>query len=134
LNMGFRDDIDTILNETTSREQTWLFSATMNNDVRRIAKRYMKKPEEIAVAKENVGNENISHQYFVTQAHQRYEVLRRLLDFAPDIYGIIFTRTKQDAQDVSEKLMREGYEVSPLHGDMDQKMRTKVMDRFKKRQ
>ncbi len=93
----------------------------------------MKNPEEIAVAKENIGNENITHQYFVTQAHQRYEVLRRLLDFAPDIYGIIFTRTKQDAQDVSEKLMREGYDVSPLHGDMDQKMRTKVMDRFKKR-
>lgn len=133
LNMGFRDDINTILKETVSREQTWLFSATMNNDVRRIAKKYMTKPIEVAVARENIGNENIENQYYVTNAHQRYDVLKRLLDFAPDIYGIIFTRTKQDAHDISEKLMREGYDVSPLHGDMDQKMRTKVMNRFKKK-
>lgn len=133
LNMGFRDDIDFILKNSPVREFTWLFSATMNNDVRRIAKRYMQSPKEVAVARENAGNENIDHQYFVTHAHQRFDALRRLLDFAPDIYGIIFTRTKQDAQDVSEKLMREGYQVSPLHGDMDQKMRTKVMDRFKRK-
>lgn len=134
LNMGFRDDIDFILKNTPVRESTWLFSATMNNDVRRISKRYMKDPKEVAVAKENVGNENIDHQYFVTNAHQRFDALRRILDFAPDVYGIIFTRTKQDCQDISEKLMREGYHVSPLHGDMDQKMRTKVMDRFKRKQ
>lgn len=134
LNMGFRDDIDFILKNTPVRESTWLFSATMNNDVRRISKRYMKDPKEVAVAKENVGNENIDHQYFVTNAHQRFDALRRILDFVPDIYGIIFTRTKQDAQDICEKLMREGYHVSPLHGDMDQKMRTKVMDRFKRKQ
>jgi len=134
LNMGFRDDIDLILKKTEAKKQTWLFSATMNNDVRRIAKRYMKDPVEVAVAKENIGNANIEHQYYVTNAPNRYEVLRRLLDYAPDIYGIIFTRTRQDCQDISEKLMREGYDVSPLHGDMDQKMRTKVMDRFKKRQ
>ena len=133
LNMGFRDDIEHILGHSPSREASWLFSATMNNDVRRIAKRFMNDPKEVAVAKENVGNENIEHQYFVTAHANRYETLKRLLDFAPDIYGIIFTRTKQDAQDVSEKLMREGYHVSPLHGDMDQKMRTKVMDRFKRK-
>jgi ATP-dependent RNA helicase DeaD len=134
LNMGFRDDIDFILKNTPVRECTWLFSATMNNDVRRISKRFMKDPKEVAVARENVGNENIDHQYFVTNAHQRFDALRRILDFVPDIYGIIFTRTKQDAQDICEKLMREGYHVSPLHGDMDQKMRTKVMERFKRRQ
>ncbi len=133
LNMGFRDDIGFILKNTPERNATWLFSATMNNDVRRIARRFMKDIVEVAVAKENITNENIDHQYFVTNAHQRYDALKRLLDMSPDIYGIIFTRTKQDAQDVSEKLMREGYHVSPLHGDMDQKMRTKVMDRFKKR-
>jgi len=133
LNMGFRDDIDFILKNSPARQATWLFSATMNADVRRISKRYMQQPKEIAVARENIGNENIDHQYFVTHAHQKFEALRRLLDFTPDIYGIIFTRTKQDAQDISEKLMREGYQVSPLHGDMDQKMRTKVMDRFKRR-
>ncbi|MNU14492.1 DEAD-box ATP-dependent RNA helicase CshA [compost metagenome] len=133
LNMGFRDDIDFILKNAEKKEASWLFSATMNNDVRRIAKRFMNNPKEIAVARENVTNENIDHQYFVTSAHHRYDTLKRLLDFAPDIYGIIFTRTKQDAQDISEKLMREGYHVSPLHGDMDQKMRTKVMDRFKRK-
>jgi len=134
LNMGFRDDIDFILKNSPVRDSTWLFSATMNNDVRRISKRYMNNPIEVSVAKENVGNENIEHQYYVTSAHLRYEALKRLIDFAPDIYGIIFTRTKQDAQDISEKLMREGYQVSPIHGDMDQKMRTKVMDRFKRKQ
>ena len=133
LNMGFRDDIEFILSNAEQKEASWLFSATMNNDVRRIAKRFMNNPKEVAVARENVTNENIDHQYFVTSAHHRYDTLKRLLDFAPDIYGIIFTRTKQDAQDVSERLMREGYHVSPLHGDMDQKMRTKVMDRFKRR-
>lgn len=133
LNMGFRDDIDTILSNSPERN-TWLFSATMNKDVRRIAKRFMKTPKEIAVSRENAGNEQIDHQYYVINAHQRFEALCRLLDFNPDIYGIIFTRTKQDAQDVSEKLIRRGYRVSALHGDMDQKARTRVMDKFKHRQ
>lgn len=131
LNMGFRDDIDFILKNTPAREHTWLFSATMSNDVRNIAKRFMKKWEEFAVANANVTNENIDHQYFVTNHHNRFETLQRLLDFAPGIYGIIFTRTKQDCQDIAEKLMKQGYHVSPLHGDMDQKMRSKVMERFK---
>jgi ATP-dependent RNA helicase DeaD len=131
LNMGFREDIDLILKNTPSREHTWLFSATMSNEVRGIAKRFMKDWKEYSVAAANTTNENIDHQYFVTNHHNRFETLRRLLDFAPGIYGIIFTRTKQDAQEVSEKLMKMGYHVSPLHGDMDQKMRTKVMERFK---
>jgi ATP-dependent RNA helicase DeaD len=103
----------------------------MNNDVRNIAKRFMTKWQEFSVAAANVGNENIDHQYYVTNHHNRFETLRRLLDFTPGIYGIIFTRTRQDCQDISEKLMRMGYEASPLHGDMDQKMRSKVMERFK---
>jgi len=131
LNMGFREDIEFILKNTPAREFTWLFSATMNNDVRNIAKRFMSKWQEFAVAKENVTNENIDHQSYVTNHHNRFETLRRLLDFAPGIYGIIFTRTKQDCQDIAEKLMKMGYHVSPLHGDMDQKMRSKVMERFK---
>lgn len=131
LNMGFREDIEFILKNTPARQYTWLFSATMNNDVRNIAKRFMSKWQEFAVAKENVTNENIDHQYYVTSHHNRFETLRRLLDFTPGIYGIIFTRTKQDCQDISEKLMKMGYHVSPLHGDMDQKMRSKVMERFK---
>jgi len=131
LNMGFREDIDLILKNTPAREHTWLFSATMSNEVRGIAKRFMKDWKEYSVAAANTTNENIDHQYFVTQHHKRFETLRRLLDFTPGIYGIIFTRTKQDAQEVSEKLMKMGYPTSPLHGDMDQKMRSKVMERFK---
>lgn len=133
LNMGFRDDIEAILQEMPEERQVWLFSATMNNDVRRIAKRFMHQPKEVAVARENVGNENIQHQYFVINHHQRFEALKRLLDLVPEIYGIIFTRTKQDAHVVAENLMKEGYHVSPLHGDMDQQMRSKVMERFKNR-
>jgi len=131
LNMGFREDIDLILKNTPEREHTWLFSATMSNEVRGIAKRFMKDWKEFSVSAANTTNENIDHQYFVTNHHNRFETLRRLLDFTPGIYGIIFTRTKQDAQEVSEKLMKMGYHVSPLHGDMDQKMRSKVMERFK---
>lgn len=132
LNMGFRDDIDFILGNSVNRTGTWLFSATMNADVRRISKRYMKVPKEIAVARENAGNEHIDHQYYVINAHQRYDALCRLIDFTPDIYGIIFTRTKLDAQDISEKLARRGINIGALHGDMDQKARTRVMDKFKK--
>ena len=131
LNMGFREDIDLILKNTPARNHTWLFSATMSNEVRGIAKRFMKDWKEFSVAAANTTNENIDHQYYVTNHHNRFETLRRLLDFTPGIYGIIFTRTKQDAQEVSEKLMKMGYPTSPLHGDMDQKMRTKVMERFK---
>lgn len=132
LNMGFREDIESILEEVPEQRNVWLFSATMNKDVRRIAKRFMNNPKEIAVARENIGNENIHHQFYLVNHHQRYDALKRLLDTVPDIYGIIFTRTKQDAQEVAEKLSREGYQASPLHGDMDQTMRTKVMERFKK--
>ena len=131
LNMGFREDIDLILKNTPGREHTWLFSATMSNEVRGIAKRFMKDWKEFSVAAANSTNENIDHQYYVAQHHNRFETLRRLLDFTPGIYGIIITRTRQDAQDVSEKLMKMGYHVSALHGDMDQKMRSKVMERFK---
>lgn len=133
LNMGFREDIELILQSATKRERTWLFSATMSNDVRKIAKRFMSDYEEFAVAAANATNANIDHQYYVTNHHNRFETLRRLLDFTPGIYGVIFTRTKNDAQEVSEKLMKMGYHVSPLHGDMDQSMRSKVMDRFKSR-
>src|SRR5690554_981493 len=133
LNMGFREDIESILSTVPVNRKVWLFSATMNRDVRRIASQFMNKPQEISVAAENVGNENINHQYFVVNHHNRFDALKRLLDLVPDIYGIIFTRTKRDAQEVSEKLTREGYLVSPLHGDMDQNMRSKVMERFKNR-
>src|SRR6476620_2833099 len=98
LNMGFQDDIEFILQNTPKRESTWLFSATMPPEIRRVSKRYMKDPVEVTVGQANTANKNIDHQYYVTPAHQRYQALKRLIDFNPGIYGIIFTRTKIDAQ------------------------------------
>lgn len=131
LNMGFRDDIDFVLKNTINRESIWLFSATMPPEVRAIAKNFMTDPKEITVGKKNSGNVNIDHQFFIVAAHQRYETLKRYIDFNPGMYGIIFTRTKLDAQDIAEKLVREGYEIEALHGDLTQQQRDKVMGRFR---
>ena len=131
LNMGFRDDIDFVLKNTINRESIWLFSATMPPEVRAIAKNFMTSPKEITVGKKNSGNVNIDHQYFVSPAHSRYETLKRLIDFNPGMYGIIFTRTKADAQDISERLSKAGYEIEALHGDLTQQQRDRVMGRFR---
>ncbi len=133
LNMGFRDDIDFVLKNTVNRESIWLFSATMPPEVRAIAKNFMKAPKEITIGKKNSGNVNIDHQYFIASAHHRYETLKRLIDFNPGMYGIIFTRTKADAQEIAEKLVREGYEIEALHGDLTQQQRDKVMGRFRQK-
>lgn len=133
LNMGFQDDIEFILQNTPRREATWLFSATMPPEIRRVSKKYMQQPHEIAVGKVNTANKNIDHQYYVTSAHHRYEALKRLIDFHPGIYGIIFTRTKVDAQNIAEKLTREGYDIDALHGDLTQSQRDKVMGEFRER-
>jgi ATP-dependent RNA helicase DeaD len=131
LNMGFKEDIEFILQNTPKRESTWLFSATMPPEIKKVSKRYMKDPFEITVGKVNTGNKNIDHQYYVTQAQHRYETLKRLIDFNPGMYGIIFTRTKLDAQDIAEKLTREGYDIDALHGDLTQQQRDKVMNAFR---
>ena len=131
LNMGFQDDIEFILQNTPKRESTWLFSATMPPEIRNVSKRYMKEPVEITVGKKNTANKNVDHQFVVTAAHHRYEVLKRLIDFNPGMYGIIFTRTKADAQGIAEKLTREGYDIDALHGDLTQQQRNKVMDEFR---
>src|SRR6516164_8434355 len=133
LNMGFQDDIEFILQNTPKREATWLFSATMPPEIRRVSKKYMQQPHEISVGKVNTANKNIDHQYYVTSAHHRYEALKRLIDFNPGIYGIIFTRTKMDAQGIAEKLTREGYDIDALHGDLTQVQRDKVMGEFRER-
>jgi ATP-dependent RNA helicase DeaD len=133
LNMGFRDDIDFVLKNTINRESIWLFSATMPPEVRAIAKNFMTSPKEITVGKKNSGNVNIDHQFFTVAAHHRYETLKRYIDFNPGMYGIIFTRTKLDAQDIAEKLVREGYEIEALHGDLTQQQRDKVMGRFRQK-
>ncbi|MBS1601957.1 MAG: DEAD/DEAH box helicase [Bacteroidetes bacterium] len=131
LNMGFQDDIEFILQNTPKRDATWLFSATMPPEIRRVSKKYMQSPMEITVGKVNTANKNIDHQYYVTSAHQRYETLKRIIDFNPGIYGIIFTRTKVDAQNIAEKLTREGYDIDALHGDLTQQQRDKVMGEFR---
>ena len=131
LNMGFRDDIDFVLKNTINRESIWLFSATMPPEVRAISKNFMTNPKEITVGKKNSGNVNIDHQYFVAPANQRYETLRRLIDFNPGMYGIIFTRTKADAQEMCERLAKVGYDIEALHGDLTQQQRDKVMARFR---
>ncbi|MEX6686708.1 DEAD/DEAH box helicase [Danxiaibacter flavus] len=131
LNMGFKEDIEFILQNTPKRESTWLFSATMPPEIRKVSKRYMTDPIEVTVGKVNTANKNIDHQYYVTTAHQRYQSLKRLIDFNPGIYGIIFTRTKADAQEIAEKLTREGYDIDALHGDLTQQQRDKVMGQFR---
>lgn len=131
LNMGFRDDIDFVLKNTINRESTWLFSATMPPEVRAISRNYMENPKEVTVGKKNSGNVNIVHQFSVVPAQHRYESLKRLIDFNPDMYGIIFTRTKADAQEVSERLSKAGYDIEALHGDLTQQQRDKVMGRFR---
>jgi ATP-dependent RNA helicase DeaD len=131
LNMGFQDDIEFILKNTPQRNSTWLFSATMPPEIRKVSKRYMKDPKEVTVGKVNTANKSIDHQYYVTTAHHRFETLKRIIDFNPGIYGIIFTRTKIDAQEISERLTREGYDIDALHGDLTQGQRDKVMGQFR---
>lgn len=131
LNMGFKDDIEFVLKNTPNRQSTWLFSATMPPEIRQVSKRYMDKPFEITVGKVNSGNANIDHQYYATQHHNRYEVLKRIIDFNPGIYGIVFARTKMDTQDIAEKLTREGYDIDAIHGDLTQQQRDKVMGLFR---
>ncbi len=131
LNMGFQDDIEFILQNTPKKESTWLFSATMPPEIRKVSKKYMNQPAEVTVGQVNTANVNIDHQYFVVASHHRYEALKRLIDFNPGIYGIIFTRTKADAQDIAEKLTREGYDIDALHGDLSQQQRDTVMGQFR---
>ena len=133
LNMGFKDDIEFILKDTPNRQSTWLFSATMPVAIRQVSKRYMKQPFEITIGKMNAGAANIDHQYFVASQVNRYETLKRIIDFNPGLYGIIFTRTKADAQDITESLIREGYDIEALHGDLTQAQRDKVMARFREK-
>ena len=133
LNMGFQDDIEFILKNTPQRDSTWLFSATMPPEIRKVSKRYMKDPKEVTVGKVNMANKSIDHQYYLTTAQHRYETLKRIIDFNPGIYGIIFTRTKIDAQEISERLTREGYDIDALHGDLTQGQRDKVMGQFREK-
>lgn len=134
LDMGFKDGLDIILEETPKTRQTLLFSATISKSVHAIAQRYMNDAQEISMGEKNIGADKISHEYYVVQNRDRFEALKRILDYLPGVYGIIFCRTKQETQEIADKLKQAGYDTEALHGDITQTMRTKIMDRFKRRQ
>lgn len=133
LNMGFQEDIDNILSTTPDEKKTWLFSATMPAEVRRIAKKYMTDPFELTMGTKNTGNENIEHEYYVVRARDKYAAFKRIVDFNPDIFGIVFCRTKIETQDIAEALIKDGYNADSLHGDLSQQQRDKVMKRYRER-
>lgn len=134
LNMGFYEDITSILSDTPKDKNTWLFSATMPQEVARIAKEFMRNPQEITVGHKNSSSANISHEYYLVNARDRYEGLKRLADANPDIFSVIFCRTKRDTQAVAEKLIEDGYNAAALHGDLSQAQRDGVMKSFRGRQ
>lgn len=131
LNMGFKEDLDAILSKTHTSKQTLLYSATMPPDIRRIANDYMNEPYEISVGKKNHSTENVSHEYYVMNAKNRYAALKRIVDINPKIYGIVFCRTRSETKDVADKLMQEGYNADALHGDLSQAQRDFVMNKFR---
>jgi len=131
LNMGFKEDLDSILDQTPGNRQSLLFSATMRNEVASIASRYMKNPVEISVGKRNAGAENVRHEYYMVHSRDRYLALKRIVDINPSLYGIVFCRTRQETRDVANKLMHDGYNADALHGDLSQAQRDYVMDRFR---
>jgi ATP-dependent RNA helicase DeaD len=133
LNMGFKEDIDEILSSTPDTKITWLFSATMPKEVRAIAKNYMTDPDEITVGEKNMGNANIEHQYVVVQDRDKYNALKRILDNTPEIFGLIFCRTRIDTQRIAESLMKDGYNADALHGDLNQAQRDRVMMKFRQK-
>lgn len=131
LNMGFKDDIETILAETPAERQTLLFSATMPTFIANIASKYMRKPLEIKIGRTNQGADTVQHHYYVVRAQDRYLALKRIVDIIPDIYGIVFCRTRQETKDIADKLMSDGYNADALHGDLSQAQRDTVMQRFR---
>jgi len=133
LNMGFKEDIDEILSYTREDRSTWLFSATMPADIRRITKKYMTDPVEVAVNTESKTNTDITHQYIITRNDDKETALRRFLDIAPEMKGILFCRTKRETQEITDNLGQLGYEVEALHGDLSQAQRDAAMRRFKSR-
>lgn len=134
LNMGFYEDITEILSHSPKEKSTWLFSATMPKEVSSIAKKFMRTPVEITVGTKNTGTKNVSHEYYLVSARDRYQALRRLADANPDIFSVVFCRTKNETQKVAEHLIEDGYNAAALHGDLSQNQRDLVMKSFRNRQ
>ena len=131
LSMGFKDDLDFILERTRDDRQTMLFSATISKEVKSISKRYMSDSKEISVSKINSGAKNIEHHIYNVSSRNKYEALKRIADFNPNIYGIVFCRTKRHTKDIANKFMAEGYNADAIHGDLSQNQRDEVMQRFR---
>ncbi|HEA22463.1 MAG TPA: DEAD/DEAH box helicase [Pricia antarctica] len=134
LNMGFYEDIKDILSNTPKGKSTWLFSATMPKEVSKIAKKFMDNPVEITVGAKNAGTSTVDHEFYVVGGRDRYPALKRLADANPDIFSVVFCRTKRDTQRVAEKLIEDGYNAGALHGDLSQNQRDLVMNSFRKKQ
>ncbi|MBE6332707.1 MAG: DEAD/DEAH box helicase [Bacteroidales bacterium] len=133
LSMGFQDDIETILQKVPTEHRTMLFSATMPKQIAAIAKKYMTDPIEITIGNKNEGSANVSHVYYFVHAKDKYAALKRIVDYYPNIYGIIFCRTKAETQEIAKNLMDEGYNADALHGDLSQEQRDMVMHKFRTR-
>ena len=133
LNMGFKDELDKILAVTPEEKQTLLFSATFPREVESIARNYMHKPVEITSGEKNKGSDQVSHQYYVVSERNRYNAIKRIADVNPDIYSIIFCRTRRETQEVADKLIKDGYNADALHGDLSQAQRDSVMGKFRKK-
>ena len=133
LNMGFRDELDGILETTPKNKRTLLFSATMPREVARIAKNYMRDPIQITIGKQNAGAENVRHIYYQVHARDRYLALKRIADINPDIYGIVFCRTRTETKEVADKLIKDGYNADAIHGDLSQSQRDYVMKKFREK-
>lgn len=131
LNMGFQDDLDAILADTPKEKQTLLFSATMPKAIAKMSKKYMNNPEEIEVGERNAGAKNVEHHYYMVHAKNRFEALKRIVDMNPDVYGIIFCRTRRETAEIAAKLNKDGYDVDLLNGDLSQAQRDNVMNRFR---
>ena len=134
LNMGFKEDITDILSHTPEDKNTWLFSATMPKEVATIARKFMDNPTEITVGNKNESTSNVTHEYYLVNARDRYQALKRLADANPDIFSVIFCRTKRDTQKVAENLIEDGYSAGALHGDLSQNQRDLVMKSFRNNQ
>lgn len=131
LNMGFTDSINAILAEIPETRNMLLFSATMPQGIASITRKYMKNPKEIIIGKKNEGNKNIRHVYYMVQARDKYLALKRIADYYPNIYGIIFCRTRKETQEIADKLIQDGYNADSLHGELSQAQRDYVMQKFR---
>ena len=131
LNMGFTDSINAILADVPQERNTLLFSATMSPEIARISKNYLRNAKEITIGRKNESTNNVKHVVYTVQAKDKYEALKRIVDYYPQIYGIIFCRTRKETQEIADKLMQEGYNADSLHGELSQAQRDTVMQKFR---